>query len=83
MAHGSSQARDQIELQLQGTLQLQQHQILSPLCWAMYGTCIPELQRRHQSCCTTAGIPVPILLKAKLHVRKMWAPEKDLCHFMV
>ena len=38
--------------------QLQQCQILNPLCQPRDWTCIPTLPRRCLSCCTTAGSPL-------------------------
>ena len=62
MAFGVPGPGARSELQLWPELQLQQHQILNPLCQARDGTCVPVLPRRHRSHCTTAGTPVfPIL----------------------
>ena len=41
-------------------LQLQQHWIRNPLCWAGDGTCILVLHRHHQSCCAIAVTPTVI-----------------------
>lgn len=35
----------------------------NPLCRAEDFTCIPELQRHHQSCCTTVGTLVCLIFK--------------------
>ena len=46
------------ELHLGPALQVWQCQILNPLCKAGDQTCVPALQRYHQSCCATMGTPV-------------------------
>ena len=43
-------------------LQVQQYQILNPLCRARDWTCVPLLPRRHGSHCATAGTPCSGLL---------------------
>ena len=52
MAYGSSQVRVEFEPQLQPRPQLQQHQILNPLCWARDGTSAST--KTH---CATAATP--------------------------
>ena len=50
------------ELVLIPKLQLWQHQIFNPLCWARDETCVPVLPRCHPSRCTTLETPVIISL---------------------
>ena len=49
-----------------GHCSLWQCQILNPLCWARDRTCIPVLQRCHQSHCMTVGTPYFIFLNSAL-----------------
>ena len=53
----SSQARDQIQATVATYTAAIAILDLNPLCPAEDGTCIPALQKCHQSCCTTAGTP--------------------------
>ena len=51
----SFQTRNPIGGQLPPIPQLQQCQILNPLCLAENRTCIPALRTHHRSCCATTG----------------------------
>ena len=58
MVYGISWPGIRSELQLWPTQQLWQHSwILNPLCPAWNQTCVPVLQRCHQSHCATVGAP--------------------------
>ena len=59
VACGVSRPGIRSEVQLGPKAQLWQCQILNPLCWAGDWTCVPVLQRSHQSHCVTLGAPVP------------------------
>ena len=59
MAYGVPRPKIRFEAQLQPMPHLWHLRILNPQCWAGDQTCIPVLQRYHQSHCATVGAPSP------------------------
>ena len=62
------------EPQLQSKLQLWQHWILDPLCWARDQICISALSRCHRSHCAIAG--TPIIFKFNIYIYMEYSLEE-------